>query len=62
MQARLVVVDEDRGRDVHGVAEHEALLDAALGNRLFDLRRDVHKTHPLGHVEGEVVGVGLHLD
>ena len=40
-QARLVIVDEDAGRDVHGIDQHQALLDAALEQALLHLGSDV---------------------
>ncbi len=41
MEAAFVVVDEDAGRDVHGVDEHKTLLYAALAQRLLHLRGDI---------------------
>src|SRR3954452_2043873 len=46
MQARLVVIDEDARRDVHGVDQAEPFADAALGHRPLHLRRDVDEVHP----------------
>ena len=60
VQAAFVVVDEHAGRDVHRVAKHQALLNAALADRRFDLRRDVHEGHLRGNVQGQIFGVGLH--
>ena len=60
MQPRLVVVDEDAGRDVHGVAQ-QSPSDAALADDLLDLRRDVQEAHPRRQVERQVFGVRLHL-
>ena len=41
VQAALVVVYKHTCRDVHGVHKAQALADSALGERGFDLRRDV---------------------
>ena len=48
VQAPLVVVDEHRRGDVHRVHQHQAFLDAALGQAVLDLRRDVHETPAAG--------------
>jgi hypothetical protein len=37
VQSRFVVVDEHAGRDVHRVAQHQALADAAFADDLLDL-------------------------
>ena len=37
VQPGLVVVDEDRRRDVHGVDQDQSLLNAALADDLLDL-------------------------
>ena len=60
MQSRFVIVDEDGRRDVHRVHEAKALFDAALAQRLFHLRRDVHKTPAGREVHREVGSVGVH--
>ena len=41
VQPRLIVVDEDRRRDVKRVDEAEPFLNAALRQGLLDVRRDV---------------------
>ena len=41
MEARFVVVDEYRSRDVHRVHEAKAFHYAAPVNEFFDLRRDI---------------------
>ena len=41
VQAGFVVVDEDRGRDVHGVDQAEPLPDAAFAQAVLDLGSDV---------------------
>src|SRR5262249_53652244 len=60
VQAGLVVVDEDRGRDVHGVDQAQALAHAAFGHHLLHLGGDVHEVHAGRNVHGEVHGVRLH--
>ena len=54
MQSRFVVVDEDGCRDVHGIHQAEAFLDATVADDCLDLWRDVQKVHPGGDVEREV--------
>ena len=62
MQPRLIVVDEYRCRDVHGVDQHQALADAALVHGRGDLRRDVLERNAGRQVERQVFGVGFHAD
>lgn len=47
MQAGLVVVDEHRGGDVHGVNQTQALGHAASMNEVLDLRCDVNESTPI---------------
>jgi hypothetical protein len=57
MQPALIVVDEDAGRDVHRVDEHESLADTAGRQGLLDLWRDVDEAAPCGHVEPQLLPV-----
>ena len=43
VEAGFVVVDEDTGGDVHGVAEQEAFADAGFFETGFDLESDVEE-------------------
>ena len=43
MQTGLIIVDEDRGGDVHGVDQAKAFTDAGLTQGGFDLRGDIEK-------------------
>ena len=60
VQARLVVVDEYRGGDVHGVYQTQPFLDTAVANAFLDLAGDIHKIHAGWDVEGQIFGEGLH--
>jgi hypothetical protein len=60
MQAGLVVVDENAGSDVHGVAEEKALLNAGLGEEILQILSDVKESHPLLEMEREVLSVAFH--
>ena len=51
MEPRLVVVDEDAGSDVHGVAEKEPFTDAAFPEALGDGGGDVDQLAALLDVE-----------
>src|SRR5262245_47080552 len=62
VQSAFIVVDEDRSGDVHGVAKHQALYDAALADGFLDLRADVHERHLRGDVERQVVREALHAN
>ncbi len=56
----LVIVDEDRGRDVHGVHEHESLPHPALPHAVLDLARDIDEATARGDVEPEFFAEGFH--
>ena len=60
VQAALVVVDEHRRRDMHGVDQHQPFLDFALGHGALDPARDVEKLVAFGGVEPEFLAVGFH--
>src|SRR5690606_5822585 len=60
VQPALVVVDEHRGGDVHGVDQAEPLPDAARRQRLFDQRRDVHERASSRDVEPQLLAPALH--
>ncbi len=51
MQSLLVIVDEDRGRDVHRVNQRKTFANATLTQAVLDLRRDVDKPAARRHVE-----------
>jgi hypothetical protein len=51
MEPALVVVNENRRRDVHGVDEAKAFGHATPVDKLFDLRRDVDKPAPARHLK-----------
>ena len=61
-EAVLVVVDVDGGGDVHGRDEAEAVSDAAARDDRLDFAGDVDHFILGRGVEGEVFGVGLHMD
>src|ERR1019366_593723 len=60
VKAGLVVIDEDRGGDVHRIDEAETLAHAAFLHRLFNFARDVHEVHPVGHLHGEIFRMRQH--
>jgi hypothetical protein len=53
----LVVVDEHRRRDVHGVDQGDSLLNAALMQAILYLRRDVDERSAAGDVEPEFLAI-----
>ena len=57
MQARLIVVDEHAGGDVHGIHETESLADTTLTNRCRHFPSDVLEPHSLIHVHSQVLGL-----
>src|SRR5687767_5134142 len=60
MEPPLVVVNENRRRDVHGVDQAQAFAHAALADQLLNLRRDVDEPAPAGHFEPEMLSERFH--
>ncbi len=60
VQARFIVIDEDRRRDVHRVAEKQSFADAAFPEALLHLRGDVEEGPAAGDAEPEFLAVALH--
>jgi hypothetical protein len=56
MQARFIVVDEDRGGDVHGGNQAKTFLDTTPANQLFDRGRDVDEPAATFYLEVEMFG------
>ena len=51
MKSGFIVINKDRGGDVHGIDETKAFGHAAPVNELLDLRRDVDEAAPGRHFE-----------
>jgi hypothetical protein len=60
VQARLVVVDEDRCGDVHGVDQDQAFLDPAFPQAFLHGGGDVNEAPAGGDIEPELFTVGFH--
>src|SRR5208283_142203 len=60
VQAALVVVDKDRGSNVHGVYQDHAFLDATLSKAVLNLPRDIHEPSARRDVEPEVFTIAFH--
>jgi hypothetical protein len=56
VKSALVVVDEDRGGDVHGVDQAQAILHSALVNEFLDLGSDIDEAPPGRDFEPEMFG------
>jgi hypothetical protein len=52
MQSRLIVIDEYRGGNMHGVYQAQPLADATVLYRLLDVVGEIHEAHPLGNLHG----------
>jgi hypothetical protein len=61
VQSALVIIDENRGCDVHGVDQAQAFLNSAFAQRLFNLCRNVQETSAGRDVEDEFFTVRLHV-
>lgn len=60
-QSFLVIVDVHSGRDVHRADQGQTLLNFTLAYGLFNLWSNVHILMLMESVEGEVFGMGFHL-
>src|SRR5713226_2451555 len=61
MQTRLIVIDEYRGRNVHGVNKNEPFFDSALAQTLVHLRRNVDERHPCRCIEPKFFAIRFHV-
>jgi hypothetical protein len=60
MQSGFVIVDENAGGNVHGIAKDKPFFDAAFFEALLDLRRDVNKLTSAFCVEPEFFSIAFH--
>ncbi len=61
VQAGLVVIDEDRRGDVHGIAEHQTVCYPAFVDALLHFRGDVDKGPACGHLEPQFFSIAFHM-
>ncbi|MPM75272.1 hypothetical protein SDC9_122264 [bioreactor metagenome] len=61
METGFVIVDEDRGGDVHGIDQRQPFADAGFTERLFNLRRDIEKAAPGGQCHRQLSAETFHL-
>jgi hypothetical protein len=54
MQARLVVVDEDAGGDMHGADENHSFFDLAVAAKGRYLIGEPHQLPPEGSIQGQI--------
>jgi len=60
VKARFIIVDENRGRNVHGIYQDKPLTNATFTEAFFYLRGDVDESPPCGHVKPEFFAVAFH--
>jgi hypothetical protein len=60
MQAGFIVINENRGRDVHGIDEDKAFLDVALPQAFINLGRNIDESPPCRDVEPQFFSKTLH--
>ena len=61
MESRLIVVDEHRGGDVHGVDQTKAFSHAASVNELLNLRCDVNESASIRYFEPKMFSERFHF-
>jgi hypothetical protein len=60
LQAFLLIVDENGGRDVHRVDKAKPLLDAALADEVLHGGGDVHEAAAAGDFKPQLFGQAFH--
>lgn len=60
MQTALIVVDKNRGRDVHGIDQAEPLSNGTFGQTSDNLGRNVDKSTTTGNVEPQFISIRFH--
>ena len=59
VESTFVVIDEDAGRDVHGIDQTQSFFDAAGAEATVNLRRDVEQPAARGDLEPEFFAEGF---
>jgi hypothetical protein len=60
VQPGLIIINEHRGRNVHGVHQHQPLLYAALWHGLFHLLGDIDKPTPSRQMHDQFFTIAIH--
>ena len=60
VQPAFIVIDEYGSGDMHGVDERQTFSDPTVLQALLNLRRDVDKSAPGGHLEPKFASVAFH--
>ena len=61
MQTGFVIVDKYRGRDVHGVDQHQALFNTAFVQALVYFGGDIDESPSGGHFKPQLFAVAFHF-
>src|SRR5512135_526359 len=61
MQARFIVVDENRSRNMHGIDQRQPFLDTALPDAVLHLAGNIDKRHPRWRIEPELFAKAFHV-
>jgi hypothetical protein len=61
MQPGFIIIDENRRRDVHRVAEHQTLLNPTFLQAFLHLGGDVDKRPAGGHLKPKFFAVAFHF-
>ncbi len=60
MESPFIVINEDRGGDMHGIYEGETLLDTTFMETTIDVLGDVDKTHAFGGLKPKFFAEAFH--
>jgi hypothetical protein len=61
VEPRLIIVNEDRGRNMHGSNKHQALGNPALFEAFFHLQSNVDEGPTRGHSEEQFLAIAFHV-
>ena len=60
MESPFIVIDEDRGGDVHRIDKRETLLNTTFMETAIDVLGDVDKTHAFGGLKPKFFAEAFH--
>jgi hypothetical protein len=60
MKTGFIIIDEDRGSDMHGIDESQSFFNPTLSQASFNLWSDIDEGLPRGHFKPEFLTISFH--
>jgi hypothetical protein len=60
MKTGFIIIDEDRGSDMHGIDESQSFFNPTLSQAFFNLRGDVDEGSPGWHLKPQLFPIAFH--